>query len=131
MKKEDFEYEYKKLNNAEDKFKGYVDIFNKEFNLKIKNRDSKCKLLLELAREFLERNYKQTDAYKLYLKRSMELEEEFLDDLPRERKEKFELWQFVEDTMMFDVCEQAFIYGYIVAKELEKELEVKKKKLSK
>ena len=113
MEDDDLKTELNKLKKVNIRMKNYLDIFNEEFDTKVKLRDEQIPLLIEIAGDFLDKKYRLTDVYKFLVNKKSEIEAKLLPTLTEEQKELFEIWEFITGEMMLDMQEQGFIYGFI------------------
>ena len=113
MEDDDLKSELNKLKKVNIRMKNYLDIFNEEFDTKVKLRDEQIPLLIEIAGDFLDKKYRLTDVYKFLVNKKSEIESKLLPTLTEEQKELFEIWEFITGEMMLDMQEQGFIYGFI------------------
>lgn len=92
----------------------------------IKNIDidvTKLPLLKYIIREFGEDLYTPSEKNEKLKKEKAKLQEEFEKTLTREQYEKFIKYWELENKATEELEEQLFMYGYIMAKELDREVE--------
>lgn len=122
MEDDDLKMELNKLKKFNIRMKNYLDIFNEEFDTKVKLRDEQIPLLIEMAGDFLDKKYRLTDVYKYLESKKIEIENQFIDSLSNQQIELFKTWEYITGEMMLDMQEQGFLYGFVLFKELDNEI---------
>ena len=122
MEDDDLKMELNKLKKFNIRMKNYLDIFNEEFDTKVKLRDEQIPLLIEIAGDFLDKKYRLTDVYKYLESKKIEIENQFIDSLSNQQIELFKTWEYITGEMMLDMQEQGFLYGFVLFKELDNEI---------
>lgn len=121
MNKEQIKKELEEMKESKINFEEYQKCFNKEFNTKVKIRDTDIPILKILADEFVWRDYKRTNIYNYLSEKIVDLEEKLIYKLSVEQKEMYELIDLLEKERAIDFAEQAFIFGFIIAQQLSTE----------
>ena len=113
MEENDLKIELNKLKGINTRMKNYLDIFNEEFDTKVKLRDAQIPLITQMAKEFLDKNYSITDINSYLIDKKSEIEDKLIPTFIEEQKKLFEIWEYITNEMMLDMQEQGFIYGFI------------------
>lgn len=104
--------------------KEYKDIekyFNEIFETNISIDSKQLPLLTNFYRRFKEDLYIETSEYNRVKKQKHEQEKLLEEMLTNEQQKEFEKYWELKNEMQGYIEEQQFLYGYLVAKELEKE----------
>lgn len=100
----------------------YINKFKEVFEIKdIKFDISQMPLLKYLMDKFGEDLYVMSDESIKLLKRKNKVFEELEESLTEEQKEKLEEYWDLESRISYEMEEQLFMYGFILAQELENE----------
>jgi len=121
---EEFKEEVDLLNeNYQVKLNEFIDSFDEDYETNIKERIKQKPLLCNLFEKFTEEIYAPTKFYNKTKSKMIELEEEIKKTYCNENKLLHEKWQFLQDRILDDMLQQAFVYGYCLANQLNKESE--------
>jgi len=97
--------------------------YEKEYILQQEEKKKNIPMLIELFESFDQKICIPTKIYELMIKGKSEIEKELCQSFSKEQKELLEKWIVCEDNILNDMVEQAFLYGYSLANNLNRESE--------
>lgn len=110
----------------------FIKQFNEVFGTKINKRFDKTPLLLNIYHDCIEQSFKSNKIYEEILDNILSIEDELKGSFTDRQKDLFKKWDFYTDKLNNYSCEESFIYGYCLDKELqlekEKRINLKKNK---
>ena len=106
-----------------DKWDKYIKEYEKEYILQQEEKKKNIPMLIELFESFDKKICIPTKIYELMIKGKSEIEKELCQSFSKEQKELLEKWIVCEDNILNDMVEQAFLYGYSLANNLNRESE--------
>lgn len=109
-----------KLNDKN--MKKYVEMFNNDFNTKIKMKHTP--FLLNMFENFISQFTSSANDRRDIIKRA-KLHKQIADRLDQDTKKLFDEWNILQEKFFLDIINQSFVYGYCVTKQIDEETKIK------
>lgn len=94
--------------------------FNKEFDIKIQQRRKKVIILSNVFRQFSDEIYRNSEILKIALKQKEKIVKEM--KLNSKQQNLIENYDELENLVLDELVERAFIYGFSVSEKIKEEL---------
>lgn len=108
--------EAKKMTEAD--IKKFIEMFNKDFKGKIKNKQTT--FLIDLYKNYINLNVSNPTNSEVFKNLEI-LDNKICEKLNDENQKLFRKWSEIQENYLIDTAEQAFIYGFCVCRQLENE----------
>lgn len=109
--------ENKKMNETD--IKRFIEMFNIDFKCKIKNNN--FSFLIDLFENFINQEISDPCSNRILYDKLEILDKKITKKLGEKDKNLFKEWNKLQDDYLLNTAEQAFVYGFCVCKQLEKE----------
>lgn len=109
--------ENKKMNETD--IKRFIEMFNIDFKCKIKNNN--FSFLIDLFKNFINQEISDPCSNRILYDKLEILDKKITKKLGEKDKNLFKEWNKLQDDYLLDIAEQAFVYGFCVCKQIEKE----------